>query len=306
MQFSQVAGWQPATCNAPTSSHSTMSPGGWPHPLAVVPQVRRPRQRSATAALTAEAGDSGEGDSNVQDNLVSMLRIQIGKQTVNDIADTESERLRQSVDEVQSPASAPVPVALHGRTSAPDASVIMHSNEINTCMQAKAEVDKLAELTRDRANLSFGSAMVLPSHLRGMDAVLILLHRMTHAANCVVVLSGRALRVQADINQQADEFEEQLLRSRLDMEVRAPSPPQAMRPAFFMCCCILILRCDKGTYLRCACRDQADQEKFREWQKQMAVDRSRGHFFKSLYQVPADPDSKLALRDPQVCQRPRS
>jgi hypothetical protein len=52
--------------------------------------------------LTAEAGDSGDGDPNVQDNLVSMLRIQIGKQTVNEIADTESERLRQSVDEVTS------------------------------------------------------------------------------------------------------------------------------------------------------------------------------------------------------------
>ncbi len=63
---------------------------------------RRPRQRSAAAALTAEAGDSGDGDPNVQDNLVSMLRIQIGKQTVNEIADTESERLRQSVDEVTS------------------------------------------------------------------------------------------------------------------------------------------------------------------------------------------------------------
>ena len=36
----------------------------------------------------------------MQDSLVSMLRIQIGTQTVNDIADTESERLRQSVDEV--------------------------------------------------------------------------------------------------------------------------------------------------------------------------------------------------------------
>jgi hypothetical protein len=52
-----------------------------------------------------------------------------------------------------------------------------------------------------------------------------------------------------------------------------------------------------------ACCDQADQEKFREWQKQMAVDRSRGHFFKSLYQAPADPDGKLALRDPQACHR---
>jgi len=32
----------------------------------------------------------------------------------------------------------------------------------------------------------------------------------------------------------------------------------------------------------------------------MAVDRSRGHFFKSLYQAPADPDGKLSLRDPQA------
>lgn len=65
-----------------------------------MPRARRRRQRGAASALAAEAGDSGEGDPDVQENLVSMLRIQIGKQTVNDIADSESEKLRQSVDKV--------------------------------------------------------------------------------------------------------------------------------------------------------------------------------------------------------------
>lgn len=31
--------------------------------------------------------------------------------------------------------------------------------------------------------------------------------------------------------------------------------------------------------------EQADAAAFRQWQRQMAVDRSRGHFFKSLYQA---------------------
>ncbi len=65
-------------------------------------RLAKPRRRAgAVSATTAEAGDSSEGDQHVQENLVSMLRIQIGKQTVNDIADSESEKLRQSVDEVR-------------------------------------------------------------------------------------------------------------------------------------------------------------------------------------------------------------
>ena len=56
----------------------------------------------------------------------------------------------------------------------------------------------------------------------------------------------------------------------------------------------------------CSCICQADQASFQEWQKQMAVDRSRGHFFKSLYQAEPDPDGKLSLRDPQASIREKA
>ena len=41
---------------------------------------------------------------------------------------------------------------------------------------------------------------------------------------------------QADINQQADEFEEQLLRSRQDMEVRSSSSSDPTLQCFAGCC----------------------------------------------------------------------
>lgn len=38
-------------------------------------------------------------------------------------------------------------------------------------------------------------------------------------------------------------------------------------------------------------RRQADEADFLQWQRQMAVDRSRGHFFKGLYTSQADQDA---------------
>ena len=93
---------QSATCLQPVVSTSYSSGFGLltPHQSSAIRHPKSRRRGRVIAALTAEAGDSGEGDEHVQENLVSMLRIQIGKQTVNDIADSESEKLRQSVDEV--------------------------------------------------------------------------------------------------------------------------------------------------------------------------------------------------------------
>lgn len=62
----------------------------------------------------------------------------------------------------------------------------------------------------------------------------------------------------ADINQSADEFEADLRKQRAEME--------------------------------------ADEAEFSQWQRQMAVDRSRGHFFKNLY--PAEDQSRQADGSP--------
>lgn len=42
--------------------------------------------------------------------------------------------------------------------------------------------------------------------------------------------------------------------------------------------------------------EQADAAAFRQWQRQMAVDRSRGHFFKSLYQAEVEEEADEAGR----------
>ena len=100
---SQIFPPQSATCIHPLASTSYSSGPGrlTPHHTSGM-RLAKPRRRAgAVSATTAEAGDGSEGDQHVQENLVSMLRIQIGKQTVNDIADSESEKLRQSVDEVR-------------------------------------------------------------------------------------------------------------------------------------------------------------------------------------------------------------
>ena len=100
-----------------------------------------------------------------------------------------------------------------------------------TSAQAKAAVDKLAELTRDRANLSFSSAMVLHHRLSG-TVYLPFQKREGVCCKQSVFIDSRPPGAQADINQQADEFEEQLLRSRLDMEVRGfPVTSQMPCPA---------------------------------------------------------------------------
>lgn len=91
------------------------------HPLrtarlsgAFCPAARqRHARRQRVAATTAERdGDSsGEGDPDLQDNLVSMLRLQIGKKHVDAFVDAEGEKLKQSVEEVTHLA-APPPVLL--------------------------------------------------------------------------------------------------------------------------------------------------------------------------------------------------
>ena len=45
---------------------------------------------------------------------------------------------------------------------------------------------------------------------------------------------------------------------------------------------------------------QADQANFADWEEQMVVDRSRGQFFKTLYQPDPKDAAKRRLRDPQV------
>ena len=58
-------------------------------------------------AITAERDSGGDdGDASVQDNLVSMLRLQIGKKSVDDFVDAEGEKLKQSVEEVRASCAA--------------------------------------------------------------------------------------------------------------------------------------------------------------------------------------------------------
>ncbi|KAK9806228.1 hypothetical protein WJX72_006178 [[Myrmecia] bisecta] len=133
---------------------------------------------STTAGCTE--GDRGDeepargGDADLQENLVSIIRLQIGGEKVKEFVSEKSEEL------------------------------------IKTAEEAKEEVDQLARLTMDRSNLAFDCAL-------------------------------------ADINQTAEEFAEQLRRSREKME--------------------------------------ADAKEFSAWEDQVAVRRSRGQFFQSLYQT---------------------
>lgn len=62
-------------------------------------QCVRRRRILATAAVR-DAGSGDEGDPDLQDNLVSMLRLQIGKKHVDAFVDAEEEKLKQSVEEV--------------------------------------------------------------------------------------------------------------------------------------------------------------------------------------------------------------
>lgn len=71
----------------------------------------------------------------------------------------------------------------------------------------------------------------------------------------------------ADINQSADDFEKLLQAQRREME--------------------------------------ADEENFEEWQNQMAVDRSRGHFFKSLYPAKI-PKANSTVRQAAVTEQPKA
>lgn len=65
------------------------------------PRQQYARRRGIAATTAKRDGGSGdEGDPDLQDNLVSMLRLQIGKKHVDAFVDAEEEKLKQSVEEV--------------------------------------------------------------------------------------------------------------------------------------------------------------------------------------------------------------
>ncbi|CAL8471264.1 g10806 [Coccomyxa elongata] len=103
------------------------------------------RLRKCTAVLGGAGPQDSQGDPNVQEGLVQMVRLQIGKEKVKDSVEEEKLKLQQLAEE------------------------------------AKAEVDRLQQLTADRSTLAFGSAL-------------------------------------ADINKSADEYEEVLRASRARAE----------------------------------------------------------------------------------------
>lgn len=82
----------------PFPRHSPPSPvfgnSSWPH------NARQQRGHSAAVAAERGSGRGDEGDPALQDNLVSMLRLQIGKKHVDAFVDAEEEKLKQSVEEV--------------------------------------------------------------------------------------------------------------------------------------------------------------------------------------------------------------
>lgn len=144
------------------------------------PAVALARRRCHPPAAVGGAQDpqqqppEDEGSPDTQDKLVSMLRLEIGKKQVEEMVEEKSEELRQVAE------------------------------------GAKEELDKLRELTEQRASLAFDSAL-------------------------------------ADLNKEADDFEEQLRRSREELEAR--------------------------------------ETELVQWENDVAVSRSQGQFFQSLYQA---------------------
>jgi hypothetical protein len=128
-------------------------------------------------AFQEPPSDDADGNPQVQDALISMLKLEIGKKKVEEYVEESGERLRQVADE------------------------------------AKEEMDKMERLAKARGDLAFDSAI-------------------------------------ADINREADEFEEQLRRSREEAEAR--------------------------------------ERELEAWEQDVAATRSEGQFFQSLYQTKSD------------------
>ena len=137
------------------------------------------------ASASSHSSDKDEADSSgdpkLQDALVSMVKLEIGKKRVEEYVEDSGERLKEKAE------------------------------------SAKEDLDKLEEVARARGALAFDSAM-------------------------------------ADINREADEFEEQLRRSREELE-------------------------------------RKDKEQT-AWEKNVAKLRSEGQFFKRLYEEEGEEDPK--------------
>lgn len=109
-------------CDQGLLSHNSYSG----HPRRV---VRRGRRKCAPFSARAAIGDATEGPNNagnpaLQESLVSMVRLQIGQEKVKESVEVERQKLQELADE------------------------------------AKEEVDRLSQLTKDRSTLAFGSAIV--------------------------------------------------------------------------------------------------------------------------------------------------
>ncbi|EIE19611.1 hypothetical protein COCSUDRAFT_67718 [Coccomyxa subellipsoidea C-169] len=89
-----------------------------------VTRYRKCRGSSRCRAVLGEAGPpDSQGDPNVQEGLVQMVRLQIGKERVKESVEEERQKLQKLAEE------------------------------------AKEDVDRLQQLTTDRSNLAFGSAI---------------------------------------------------------------------------------------------------------------------------------------------------
>eukprot|EP00887_Chlorella_sp_A99_P001253 scaffold14.g1253.t1 len=187
------------------------------------PAVALARRRCHPPAAVGGAQDpqqqppEDEGSPDTQDKLVSMLRLEIGKKQVEEMVEEKSEELRQVAE------------------------------------GAKEELDKLRELTEQRASLAFDR--------RG---------------------GGRGEAALADLNKEADDFEEQLRRSREELEASRGKRSRG----------------EKGA--------RARETELVQWENDVAVSRSQGQFFQSLYQAdkkrPVGESSDM-LRRPQAQQQ---
>jgi hypothetical protein len=106
---------------------------------------------------------------------VDIIGVQIGQQHVKDYFDDESDKLRKTAEEVRLKPSLACPPGLqssfiaHNTSWCTHAAVCRGAMPMNVVaaahikdllMQAKAEVDRMAQLQMDRSSLAFGSAMV--------------------------------------------------------------------------------------------------------------------------------------------------
>ena len=141
-----------------------------------------------------------------------MVRLQIGQEKVKESVEVERQKLQEMADEVCSS------VCLHivwGRVlyTALDR---LHRCTTNNCsrrafnempggaLQAKEEVDRLSQLTKDRSTLAFGSAMVSSGFnwlFQFLGCQYSLQHQKCHSAGscgfhmCVIICSIKAQQV---------------------------------------------------------------------------------------------------------------